>query len=89
MISSFQVVATRNERLISDSTRLSIAAIILAEACTGLDARDTFASVTMLSLIAIGSVLALVFTRPDSIWVILGSAIVCLVADSLRVILSV
>ena len=41
----------------------------------------------LLSLIALGSGLLLVFTRLDSIWVILGSAIVCLMADAIRGIL--
>jgi chromate transporter len=68
-------------------------AIVLASAgmllATALPLAREAVSGVLLSLIAIGSVLALVFTRLDSIWVILGSAIVCLVADALRVILSV
>ncbi len=50
-------------------------------------AREALSGVLLL-LIALGSGLFLVFTRLDSIWVILGSAIVCLVADALRAIFS-
>lgn len=43
----------------------------------------------LLLLIALGSGLVLVFTRLDSIWVMLGAAAVCLVADAVHAILSV
>src|SRR5262245_13778278 len=41
------------------------------------------------SLIALGSGLILIFTRLDSIWVILGSAAVCLMADAVRLVLGI
>lgn len=68
-------------------------AIVLASAgmllATALPlARDAVSGV-LLSLIALLSVLVLVFTKLDSIWVILGSAIICLVAGTLRLILSI
>jgi chromate transporter len=51
-------------------------------------AREALSGV-LLSLIALGSGLILVFTRLDSIWVILASAVVCLAADAVHAILSV
>ena len=67
-------------------------AIVLASAemllATALPLASEALSGVLLLLIALGSGLILVFTRLDSIWVILGSAIVCLVADALSVILS-
>ena len=47
-------------------------------------AREALSDV-LLSLIAIVSVLVLVFTRLDSLRVILGSAIVCLVVDAIHI----
>jgi chromate transporter len=68
-------------------------AIVLASAgmllATALPLAREALSGGLLLLIALGSVLILVFTRLDSIWGILGSAIVCLVADAIRVVLSV
>jgi chromate transporter len=66
-------------------------AIVLASAgmllATALPLAHEALSGVLLLLIALGSGLILIFTRLDSIWVILASAIVCLVADALRVIL--
>jgi chromate transporter len=67
-------------------------AVVLASAgmllATALPlAREALSSV-LLMLIALVSCLLLIFTRLDSIWVILGSAVVCLMANAIRVILS-
>jgi chromate transporter len=51
-------------------------------------AREALSGV-MLTSIALGSGLILVFTRLDSIWVILASAVVCLAADAVHAILGV
>jgi chromate transporter len=68
-------------------------AIVLASAgmllATALPLAREALTGTLLSLIALGSVLILVFTRLDRIWVILASAVVCLAADAVHAILSV
>jgi chromate transporter len=65
-------------------------AIVLASAgmllATALPLAREALSGVLLSLIALGSVLILVFTRLHSLWVILASAVVCLVADAVRAI---
>jgi len=68
----------------------ALQAIVLASAglllATALPLAREALSGVLLALIALGSVLILIFTRLDSVWVILGSAVVCLVVDALRAI---
>ena len=67
-------------------------AIVLASAgmllATAVPLAQEALNGVLLTLIALGSGLILVFTRLDSIWVILASAVVCLMADAVHVILS-
>jgi chromate transporter len=68
----------------------ALQAIVLASAglllATALPLAREALSGVLLALMAIGSVLILIFTRLDSVWVILGSAVVCLIVDALRAI---
>jgi chromate transporter len=68
-------------------------AVVLASAgmllATALSLAREAVSGVLLLLIALGSGLLLVFTRLDGIWVILGSAVVCLIADAVYAILNV
>lgn len=68
----------------------ALQAVVLASAglllATALPLAREALSGVLLSLIALASGLLLVFTRLDSIWVILGSALVCLAADAIRII---
>src|SRR5262245_51979677 len=68
----------------------ALQAIVLASAglllVTALPLAREALSGVLLALIALGSVLILIFTRLDSVWVILGSAVVCLAVDALRAI---
>ena len=61
-------------------------AIVLASAglllATAVPLANEALSGVLLSLIAIGSALILIFTKIDSIWVILGSAVICLAIDA-------
>lgn len=51
-------------------------------------AREALSGV-LLTLIALGSSLILIFTRLDSVWVILGAAVLCLAADAVRLVFGV
>lgn len=79
------------KRIENQRVKSALQAIVLASAgmllATALPLASEALSGVLLALIALGSLLILIFTRLDSIWIILGSAIVCLVADAVRAIL--
>ena len=78
-------------RIEHQRVKSALQAIVLASAgmllATALPLAREALSGVLLALIALGSLLILIFTRLDSVWIILGSAVVCLVADAVRAIL--